>query len=79
MTVDTITDRVGKQANPAAEKEEMLRRETFPSNDNELYHELPPAGIAHTRITKHAVERAFHSQSVKKAPGPDKLSFGAIR
>jgi len=30
-------------------------------------------------VTEQAVERALFSQSVKKAPGPDKLSFGAIR
>jgi hypothetical protein len=57
----------------------MLRRESFPPNDNDQYYELPPAGSAHTRVTEQAVERALHSQSVKKAPGPDKLSFGAIQ
>jgi len=31
------------------------------------------------RVTVQAVEQALYSQSVKKAPGPDKLSFGAIR
>jgi hypothetical protein len=79
MTVEALTDREGKQANTATEKEEMLRRESFPPNDNDQYYELPPAGSAHTRVTEQAVERALHSQSVKKAPGPDKLSFGAIR
>jgi hypothetical protein len=34
---------------------------------------------AHTRVTEQAVERALFSQSVKKAPGPDNLSFGAIQ
>ena len=62
-----------------AEKEKMLRGESFPMNDGDQYYELPPAGQAHERITEQLVERALFSQSVKKAPGPDKLSFGAIR
>jgi len=79
MTVEALTDRQGKQANTSLEKEEMLRREFFPLNDDDQYYELPPAGSAHTRVTEQAVERALFSHSVKKAPGPDKLSFGAIR
>jgi len=78
-TVEALTDREGRQANTAAEKEEMLRRESFPPNDNDQYYERPPAGSAHTRVTEQAVERSLLSQSVKKAPGPDKLSFGAKR
>jgi hypothetical protein len=61
------------------EKEEMLRHESFPPNDGDQYYELPRAGSAHTRVTEQAVERALYSQSVKKAPGPDKLPFGSIR
>jgi len=78
-TVEALTDREGKQASTIAEKPEMLRGESFPLNDGEQYYELPPAGQALERITKQSVERALFSQSVKKAPGPDKLSFGAIR
>jgi len=36
-------------------------------------------GTVHTCVTEQAVERALFSQSIKQAPGPDKLSFGAIR
>jgi len=79
MTVEAFTDRDGKQANKSLEKEEMLRRESFPLNDGDQYNKLPPAGPAQTRVTEQAVERALFSQSVKKAPGPDKLSFSAIR
>ena len=79
MTMEALTDRDGKHANTATENEEMLRRESFPPNDNDQYSELPLAGSAHTPVTKQAVERALHSQSVKKAPGPDKMSFGAIQ
>jgi len=79
MTVEGLTDRQGKQANADTEKDEMLRRESFPPKDNDQYNELPPAGSAHTPVSGQAVERALHSESVKKAPGPDKLSVGAIR
>jgi len=78
MTSEALTDREGKQANPATEKEERLRRESFPPNDDNQYYELPPAGSAHTRVTEQAVERALFSPSVKKALGPDTLPFGAI-
>jgi len=57
----------------------MLRYKSFPPNDGDQYYELPPAGSAHTRVPEQAVEPALFSQLVKKAPGPDKLSFGAIR
>ena len=60
------------------EKEEMLRPETVPPNDGDKYSEIHPVGIAHTSVTEQAVQRALFSQSGKKVPGPDKLSFGAI-
>jgi hypothetical protein len=79
MTVEALTDREAKQANTSQEKEEMLRRESFPPNDDDQYYKLPPAGSAHTCVTEQAVEQALFSQSVKKAPRPDKLPFSAIR
>ena len=79
MTVEGLTDREGKQAKTSLEKEEMLREESVPPNYGGQYYELPLEGCVHTRVTDQAVERDLHSESVKKAPGPDKLSFGAIR
>jgi len=78
MTVEALTDRDGKQANTSLQKEEMLRHESFSLNDGDQYYELPPVGSAHTHVTEQAVERALFSQSVKKAPGPDKLWFGTV-
>jgi len=78
-TMEAFSDRYGKQANTSVGNEEMLRHESFPPNDGDQYYELPSAGSAHTRVTEQAVERALSSQSVMKAPGPDKLSFGAVR
>jgi len=57
----------------------MLRCESFPPNNDDQHSELPPAGSARRGVTEQAVERALFPQSVKKAPGPDKLSFGAIQ
>jgi len=78
MTVEALSDREGKQANTPLEKEEMLSHESFPPNDDDQYYELPTAGRGHTCVTEKAVERALFSQLVKKAPGPNKLSFGSI-
>jgi len=79
MTVEALPDREGKQASTSLEKEEMLRHESCPPNDDDQYYELPPAGSAHRRVTEQAVQRDRLSQSVKKAPRPDKLLFRAIR
>jgi hypothetical protein len=56
MTMEALTDREGMQTNTATEKEEMLRRKSFPQNDNDLYYELPSAGSAHTGVTEQPVE-----------------------
>jgi hypothetical protein len=79
MTVEALMDREGKQTNTSLEKDEMLCRELCPLSEANKYEELPPARSAHTRVTEQAVERALFSESVKKAPGPVKLSFSAIR
>jgi hypothetical protein len=47
-TMKALTDREGKQAITATEKEEMLNRESFPQNDNPQYDEVRPAGSAHS-------------------------------
>ena len=77
--MEVLTDREGMQANTIAEKETMLRGESFPPDNGDQYYELPPAGPAHKPITEQSVEGALSSQSVMKTPGPDKLSFGAVR
>jgi len=79
MTMEALTDRDGKQVNTIAEKEEMLRRESFPPSEYDKSFELPHAGQAHQSVTEQAVGRAQFSQFVKKAPGQDKLSFRAVR
>jgi hypothetical protein len=56
----------------------MLRQESFPLNKHNQYFELPPTEQAHQSVTEQAVERALFALSVGNAPGPDKLSFGAV-
>jgi len=41
MIMEALTDTEGKQANTATEKEEMLRRKSFPPNNNDQYYKLP--------------------------------------
>ena len=78
-TMEALIDIEGKQANTIAEKEEMLRGESFPLNEGDQNYKLPPAGQAHERITEQSVERALFPQSIKKALGTDKLSCRAIQ
>jgi len=77
MNLEASTDRESKHANTSLEKEKMQSHESFHPNDGNQYYELPLTGSAHTRFTVKAVDRVLYSQSVKKSPGPDKLSFGA--
>jgi hypothetical protein len=77
--VEAKTASDSKQANTSLKKEEMLRHKSFPPKNGDQYYEQSPAGSAHTAVTQQAVKREVFSQSVKKTPGPDKLSFGVIR
>jgi len=55
-TVEALTDREGKHAKTMAEKEKMIRGDSFPMNDGDQYYELPPRGQAHEGITEQLVE-----------------------
>jgi len=78
-TGEALTDRAGKQTSTVLEMEQMVRRDSCPENNNDLYNEQSPAGSAPTCVTIQAVEGSLHSQSVKKAPGSDKMSHRAIQ
>ena len=78
ITMQPLTDIEGNEANTATEREKMLRRESFPANENDQCNQQPSALKAHTPITEQASERALHDTSFPKALGPDKLSFSAI-
>jgi hypothetical protein len=76
--VDALRDTNGKQANTITEKVELLRQESFPSNEHDHYFKLPPAGQEHQSVNKQAVERALITLSIRNAPGPDKKSCKAL-
>ena len=58
----------------------MVRAKAFPEPPQLAGPEVKPGkGNTHLRITNEDVRRALFGQSVKKAPGPTKLNFKAIR
>ena len=62
------------------EKENLVRIASFPtppSDDQEPLESIP--GEAYNEVSKELVYRAIHLQSGKKAPGPDRINFRAIR
>jgi len=79
ITVTAIPDREGQHSNPVADIEEILRRESFHPHDKDQCYKLHSGGSTHTHVTEQIVEQALYSQSIKTAPGPEKLTFGAIR
>ena len=58
----------------------MIRRVMFPAPQGDSHPEIfQEEGRAYLKVTKAIVQRALDHQSTKKAPGPDKLNFLAIR
>jgi len=78
IIVEALMDREGNEANTATEKGLLRKPESFPLNDDDHHAERQPSGRAQTRITNPEVERALYPQSVKRAPGPDKLFCSTI-
>jgi hypothetical protein len=77
--MEALTNREGKQANTIAEKEKILRGESFPLNDGDQHYIQPPADQAHQLKSEKLVEHALLSQSVRKAPGLDTSSLGVTK
>jgi hypothetical protein len=65
------------------EKEAIFRKMTFPkpmaSSINIADFISHPINAISSFITKKNIEKVLYEQSVKKAPGPDKLNFKALR
>jgi hypothetical protein len=78
MTMEDLSEKDAKQAITITEKDEMPKGESFPPIEHDQYFKLPPAAQAHQSGSKQAVEQALFSQSIRIAPGQDKLSFGAV-
>jgi len=77
--VEALTDSDGKQANTITEKEDMLKPESLPQDEDNKYFKLPPAGQAQQSVTEQAVLRAPFVMSIRKAPGQDKPTSRAVR
>jgi len=77
-TMEAQTNRYGKWANTITRKKEMLQWESLPPNEHYLYFDLPRVGKELKSVTKQVVELATFPQPVRKAPGQDKVSFGAV-
>lgn len=75
-----LRDPVGQVATTFEEKEEMIRREMYPDPPDKFFPEIAQKeGTAHEKVTKELVQKALVHQSTKKAPGPDKINFRALR
>ena len=61
------------------EKYQAFRESTFPPPPAGTPAELPEGGEAYMGTTKEVVREAIMDQSVKKAHGPDRRTFYAIR
>lgn len=55
-TVDTLTDRAGKQANSIIKKEKIFSLEFSSTKEHKQYFELPLAGQAHQSVSEQTVE-----------------------
>ena len=61
-------------------KEDLVRKSAFPKSPSD--HRPEPKielGSTHTTITEDMISHALFSQSVTKAPGPDKINFQILR
>jgi hypothetical protein len=78
-TTPAIRDQMGGMAVTLEEKEVAFRQSAFPPPPGGQHVQLPLGGMAGDRVTKETIKEAILGQSVKKAPGPDRLTFRAIR
>lgn len=75
-----LQDPEGGIATTFEEKEEMIRRVMFPAplggNQRLIFQK---EGRSYLKVNNAVVQRALFYQSTKKAPGPDKMNFLALR
>ena len=75
-----LRDPEGQIATTFEEKEEMIRKVMYPEPPDENLPELTHIdGTAHEKVTRELVRKALFHQSIKKAPGPDRINFRALR
>ena len=78
-----MKDANGECATTIEEKEEIFRKMAFPDPIASSIN-IPISGDSSINaissfITEEDIEKALFEQSIKKAPGPDKLNFKALR
>ena len=80
MCTPALQDAQGNWATTMEGKEAMIRAKAFPSPPQSVGPEVrPEPGNTHLRITSEEVREALFNQSIRKAPGPTKLNFRAMR
>jgi hypothetical protein len=79
-TTPTVKDNNGEVATTLEQKEALFLASQFPKaqGDSLPEPEIPQSGGVEL-ITDQAIQNALFSQSLKKAPGSDRLNFKAIR
>ena len=75
-----LQDANGNWATTMESKEAMVQAKAFPSPPQSVKPDVRPGiGSTHLRITNKDVRKALFNQAIKKAPGPSKLNFRAMR
>jgi len=80
QTTKTLRSRTGEVAESWEDKPELIKEEAFPKPLKGVERKAQEeGGEMWKRITDEDIREALFSQSVQKAPGPDRLGFKAIR
>lgn len=75
-----MKDTEGLVATSMKAKEAMVRRSAFPSPPTSFHDEpVVMPGVAHQTVTEDVINKALMTQSMSKAPGPDKFNFRILR
>ncbi len=75
-TTPALKDTEGRIATSMKEKEKLVCKAAFPSPPKSDHSEpIVTPGVAHQKVTKNVIYTALMTQSMSKAPGPDKINF----
>lgn len=74
-----MKDHLGNVAISMKDKKALVRKNAFPPPPkNDLRQPKISKSVAHQKISQYQVYCALVAQSIKKAPGPDKINFGIL-
>jgi len=80
QTTKTLRSRTGEVAECWEDKAELIKEEAFPKPLNGVERKAQEeGGEMWKKITDEDIREALFSQSIQKAPGPDRLGFKAMR